>query len=147
LFVIGSWNCNPPTIKTEFLEIETLSGEPFKVSSLQGKPVFLNVWATWCRPCIEEFPFIDNLKKTFEKEGWKFVIVSDEKSEKIKSFETKTSFSFDYYKMKNRMQDFGITEIPQTYIINAKGEVVKSYTGANKWDSEQMMNELRDLIK
>ncbi len=145
--LLALFSCNPSTIKTEFLDMETLSETEFKVSSYEGSPVFLNLWATWCKPCVEEFPSVQKMKTEMEKEGWKFVIVSDEKIDKIKGFKSRMPYDFDYYHMKKRFSEFGVNSIPQTYILNKKGEVVMSYMGGMDWNSEANKNELRDLIK
>lgn len=127
--------------------METLEEKEFKVHSYAGSPVFLNLWATWCKPCVEEFPSIQKMKTEMEKEGWKFVIVSDEKIEKIQGFKNRMPYDFDYYHMKKRFKEFGVNAIPQTYILNRDGEVVMSYMGGMDWNSEANKNELRDLIK
>jgi len=139
--------CNPSTIKTEFLDLESLSEKPFKVSDYEGSPVFLNLWATWCKPCVEEFPSIQKMKTEMEKEGWKFVIASDEPISRIKAFKGRYPYDFDYLHLKKRLSEFGINSIPQTYILNKKGEVVMSYMGGMDWNSEDNKNDLRDLVK
>lgn len=145
--LIGIVSCNPSTINTEFMDMYTLDQEEFNVGKFIGKPVFLNMWATWCKPCVEEFPSIQKMKNEMEKEGWKFVFVSAEDFAKIDGFKKVKPYNFDYYHSKKKFSEYGVNAIPQTYILNKKGEVVMSYMGGMDWNSEANKNELRELVK
>lgn len=147
VFVLLTYSCNPTAIHVDLLKVEDLNGKPLDFESLKGNPVFLNIWATWCGPCIHEFPAIQNLKKEFEKEGWVFVLASDESKEKIRAFSEQRNFELDFYKMQQRLQDLGISSIPQTYILNSEGEVVKAISGGMIWDSPAMKDQLRKLVE
>ena len=74
------WSCTPAkerreeTIALENIELSNLNGEKINLSDQQGKTVFINFWATWCPPCIEELPLIDafyaaNQAKSFQVVG------------------------------------------------------------------------------
>ena len=52
------------------LEFATPSGKNLALSSLKGKPLLINFWATWCPPCVEELPLIDSFYQANLKNGW-----------------------------------------------------------------------------
>ena len=53
-----------------------LNDKPYRLSEFRGKVVFLNFWATWCKPCREEMPSMEILNKNFEKDGFVILAVS-----------------------------------------------------------------------
>lgn len=130
----------------EILAINDLDSEPFAISELKG-PAFINLWATWCLPCIMEFPSIQEIKEEMEPEGWNFLFVSTEEIEKIKKFQEENDFDFRYYHMSKKFREYGVTHLPYTYIVNAKGDVVMNYEGSKDWSTEASKRELRDLVK
>lgn len=50
------------------LELTYLNGDPFDASVFSGKPLLLNIWATWCQPCVEELPHLDELAKEYAEQ-------------------------------------------------------------------------------
>jgi thiol-disulfide isomerase/thioredoxin len=63
----------PPQPATE---LRDASGAPVTLAAFHGKPTLLNVWATWCAPCIEEMPTLGALKQTYAERGLNVVVVS-----------------------------------------------------------------------
>lgn len=65
----------------------TISGDTVSLSDLRGKKIYVDVWATWCAPCLEEFPFYSKLQKELEKHGITYLFVSvDQKSSNWTNF-------------------------------------------------------------
>jgi thiol-disulfide isomerase/thioredoxin len=63
----------------------SLSGEPVSFSTFRGRTVFMNVWATWCAPCVMEMPYIERLHRSLEGSQIAFVVVSQEDVENPRS--------------------------------------------------------------
>ena len=66
--------------------IRKLDGEEISFSQFRGKPVFLNVWATWCGPCVQEMPEIQALYESLKDSETAFVLLSEEELDEVKPF-------------------------------------------------------------
>ena len=122
-------------------------GEEVSMEHFRGKVIFINLWATWCPPCIAEMPGINSLYQEVEDEGVVFLMLSvDENFEKAKRFKEKKGFDFEVYKADGGIpQMFYSQSIPTTFIINAKGELVLTHTGMADYDTAEFKDFLRSL--
>lgn len=69
------------------LVVERLDGKPLALSSLRGKVVLLDVWASWCPPCLKELPMLDAMAKRLRSRGVEIVAVSvDQKRANVLKF-------------------------------------------------------------
>lgn len=139
--------CNVKEMKLSKIDLMDLEGNPVQLEELRGKPIFLNFWATWCPPCRKEKPAMERARQILEKEGFQFVLVSQEDMEIIKRFHESKPYGFNYLKTSNNIKLLGVFEIPQTYIYNSAGDVVFEHTGMMNWDSEETLAMLRDVVK
>lgn len=137
--------CNSKKIDAFNLPISDLEGNSASLDQYKGQVVFLNVWATWCGPCIQEMPNIKAAQELLTNEDVAFVLVSDEKIETIQRYVNKNDYDFDYFKLNESIKKHGIFSIPQTYILNKEGEVVQAITGPQEWEDVKWVNLLRDL--
>jgi thiol-disulfide isomerase/thioredoxin len=115
------------------------------LADFEGKKVLLNFWATWCRPCIAEMPSLERAKNILEQENYIFLSVSDESMEKINGFEEKNDWKFNYFKLQQRVTDFNIVSLPTTIVFDENGNEIWRHTGIEEWDSEDILNKLRQL--
>lgn len=131
--------------KIDRIKLEDLEGNEINLSEFKGKRVFLNLWATWCKPCIAEMPSIDRAFQHLQNEDFVFLVASDEKMEKILRFvDNRGDFSFQFVHMINSVYDLEAVALPTTLIINRNGEIVYDKAGAREWDSEDVLKELKD---
>lgn len=122
-----------------------MDGTPVALSSLRGKPVFLNIWATWCGFCIYEFPNIQRLYEDFKDEVH-FVLVSDEDPDLVTRWAKGDGAEFalpfcttpDGFPAK-----FSPRGYPTTYILAPDGRVAFQHSGFVAWDGENT----RDFLK
>lgn len=130
-------------------ELKTMDGKSLDFDNSTGQVKFINLWATWCPPCVGEMPEIQSLYKKFEgNENVKFYIVSfDDSSEKVKNFIDKNLYTFPIYmslsELPPKLQTKGI---PTTYILNKNNEIVVRKTGAANWSGDATVKILNDLI-
>lgn len=131
--------------------LSNLDGKEVKLSDYKGKVVFLNFWATWCRPCRYEMPFMENLKS--EMNGYDFVIlavsVDRAKTEKIKEFIKNNGYTFEVFHDSSRelhkIYQHQNQGIPTTYIIDKDGIIIEVSVGAEKWNSKERLSQFKAL--
>lgn len=111
----------------------------------EGKTIFLNFWATWCKPCIVEMPFIENAQNILEKEEVIFLLASGETVEEITEFKVSHDYKFNYVRVENS-EELDVQALPTTYIFNAEGKLVFSEMGSRKWDDSININMIRKIV-
>ena len=121
-----------------------LDGESFSLESYKGKTVILNLWATWCKPCIYEMPSISRASEILGEEAV-FLAASDESLEKIEGFREKyPDFKFQIIKLQESVLNFEVQVLPTTFIINEEGEIVSTIVGGREWDSPKQIDLIRN---
>jgi thiol-disulfide isomerase/thioredoxin len=132
--------------KTKQWQLYDYSLHPIHFYELnEEKPVFLNVWATWCPPCIAEMPGIMRLYKEFN-DKINFVLISNESPDKIKAYVMKNKYDSSPFYFYQQLPILLETEsIPTTYVIDKKGNVILVKKGAARWNSGRMRNILLRL--
>jgi peroxiredoxin len=136
---------------TDF-KLQSLSGKPVTLSSLRGKVVFLNVWATWCGPCREEMPSMETLYEAFkDRQDFVILAVSQDRRGRIavQPFVERNHLHFDILLDPDNVvgDAYNVSGVPETFIIDRKGRIVAHHMGAFDWsqtDVRQALNELLD---
>lgn len=126
------------------------TGQMRSLSDFQGDVIFLNIWATWCPPCIAEMPNIHSLYNRFkDDENISFVLVSmDEDFEKARQFIEKRNYDFPIYHYRKKTRGtYESTVIPTTYVISPDSKIVVEKRGFAKYDTEEFRTFLRDLSR
>ncbi|ASV30396.1 TlpA family protein disulfide reductase [Maribacter cobaltidurans] len=127
-------------------QLENLKGEKSYVKVGDGDITFMSYWATWCPPCIAEFPSIDDLYQDYG-DKINFVMISNEDPEKIRKFLEKKNFSVPAVVPKMEApEDLYEKTIPTNYIIDASGKIIIKEKGASDWNSEKVRQILDGLI-
>jgi thiol-disulfide isomerase/thioredoxin len=127
--------------------MRTLGGEEVRLSDLRGKVVFLNVWATWCPPCVGELPSIEKLAQSLKGEEVAFVLVSQEQAEVVRKFAENKQLRLPFYvSFGPPPKVFETNAIPATFVLNRRGEVVYQRIGSADWDTDKCRRFLRGLL-
>ncbi|MCH2450830.1 MAG: TlpA family protein disulfide reductase [Gracilimonas sp.] len=132
---------------TDF-EVTLLSGETFRLSGQKGNVVLMNIWATWCPPCREETPELEELYRKYKNEGYVTLGVSiDEQGESVvRPFMEEFNVTYPMYIDTDGtvMDKYGPTMgIPTTYIIGRQGKLRYFAVGAvSKKELEPRIKEL-----
>lgn len=127
-----------------------LEGKTVTFESLKGKVIFLNIWATWCPPCIAEMPNIHSLYKKMDPEKIAFVMLSVDEGgmEKVKKFVDKKGYTFPVYLPASQFpQEFYSDAIPTTFIISPEGRIVAKQEGMAEYDTKEVREFLQGLAK
>ncbi len=131
-------------------ELESLDGSMVKLSSYKGKVVFLNFWATWCPPCIEEMPSMQKLYDHFKDRGLEMIAVNlQEDKAAVKKFFDKHGLTFTAVLDKTGRvgSQYGARNIPTTYIIDRDGFVIAGTIGGKEWYTPEMIGFFESLLK
>lgn len=127
--------------------LKALDGAQISFEQFRGKPIFLNVWATWCGPCVDEMPDIQALYHSMKQENAAFVLVSEESLDEVKSFVEEQKLDAPVFVSGGELPElFETRGIPATFIIDAQGTVVFRRTGAAGWNNDACRNFLRELL-
>ncbi|HET6388336.1 TlpA family protein disulfide reductase [Hyphomicrobium sp.] len=122
------------------ITFQDAAGKDVKLSSLKGKTILLNLWATWCEPCREEMPALDRLQKELGSDKFEVVALSlDRKGyDASRKFldETKAN-NITLYVDPSAKQGMALKVLgmPTTILINKDGLEIGRLAGSAKWDS------------
>ena len=143
-----------PELSSEFPEASTqffFADEEGLVQSLaeyRGDVVFMNIWATWCPPCIAEMPSIQKLYDSVQDlENVTFLLVSmDEEFDKAIRFMENRNLDMPVYHFRNRAPGvYNSGLLPTTYVISSDGRLVLEKRGLAKYDTPEFEQFLREL--
>ena len=111
-----------------------------KLSDFRGKPLVINVWASWCTPCRAEMGSLDRLARRHNGKQFHIIGIStDDHADKAQAFVVGAGVSFDNYLDKNLVLEnmLGANRIPLTVLVDKDGKVVRKVYGAREWDSRE----------
>lgn len=118
------------------------------IANYRGKVVFLNIWASWCPPCIAEMPSINSLYKAYEERNDVvfLLITMDEDFEIARDFMAARDFDMPIYHYRGRDRSvFKSDLIPSTYVITPDGKIAMEKQGMAKYDTPQFKSFLEKL--
>lgn len=127
------------------------NGTVWNLADLRGKVVFVNFWATWCPPCREEMPSMVLLDRSMREQNKDFVmltILSNDDPEKGDAFVRSLGATFPVLADPDGKvaTAYGLTGVPETYIIDKKGILREKYIGAWPWASKGALDVLAKYL-
>lgn len=132
-------------------KLKTLDGKEVKLSDYRGKKVILNFWATWCPPCKEEIPQMEQYyKKQAKEDHVEILAVNLTKADKDKKYIQEFAKSYDITypilldEEGKQQEQYEIVTIPTTYFIDAKGKIQKKIIGPM---DQKMMSQAITTLK
>jgi cytochrome c-type biogenesis protein len=129
------------------VQMNSLTGDPIRLSDLKGKVVILNFWATWCVPCLEEIPAFNDLYRELKDKGIEIVGLSwNDSPEQIVEFEKDIPIDYKITFGGEELQSKfgGVPSLPTTYIIDKNGFIREKITGAR--DKARFEASVRPLL-
>jgi len=124
------------------------SGKIIDAETLRGKTIFINIWATWCPPCVAEMPSINELYKDFaDNEDIVFLMIAEDKDFEVsKAWIKRKELDLPIVELITPLPDLYETGVvPTTFVISPKEEVVVSKTGMANYDTRRFRKLIRKL--
>jgi thiol-disulfide isomerase/thioredoxin len=121
---------NAPQKLPDF-SLKSIDDKTIRSTSFNGKYVIINFWATWCPPCRKEMPDFIEFQKAHKDDVVILAISLDRKKNVVKPYADKTGMNFPVLYGSPEVADLfgGIASIPQTFIYDSSGKLVKHFTG------------------
>ncbi len=131
--------------------LQDTKGNKVTLSSLRGKVVLVNFWATWCPPCIEEMPSMERLHKYMAEEDFVMLAINTEQNGRtvVPEFLKKSPYTFPilYDDKSVAQQQYGVYKFPESFIVGKDGTVVEKIIGPLDWSSSKTVAYLKSLAK
>lgn len=141
--------------KVPNIQIKDLSGNMVEASSTlnDGKPTVISFWATWCKPCIRELNAISDYYPDWQEEtGVKVLAISIDDSRlssKVRPFVSSQGWDYEVYLDENSelKRALNVNNIPHTFLLNGKGEIVWQHTGYFPGDEDYLYEMVQKVAK
>lgn len=143
--------------KAIIFETTDMAGQKINLNDVIGKKVvLLNFWATWCEPCREEIPILNEIFKEFSQSDFYLIGMMEDEAPNddmlknaLARYRAKVPIDFAVFKDKNgAIADlYGTYQIPESYLIDLTGTVVYKHNGiVTSWDKKQLVAKIRELL-
>ena len=161
LLVIGAmWLTPRPTVSDDAaprigkpladFTLPDLQGRSVQLAALRGKVVFVNVWATWCQPCIEEMPTIQQLYERLHSRGLEILAVSLDPlgTQVVAPFMQSYRLSFPALLDTKSLVEhlYRTTGVPESFIVDKRGILVEKVVGPKDWAHPQLLAQFERLL-
>lgn len=134
----------------DFHALDPFTGKPASLADYRGKVLLINIWATWCDPCKVEMPAIQRLHELVPDSGFRILAVSvDQDAPKVVTDFTRAmglTFTILQDPTKKIQDGYQTTGVPESFVVNRDGQIVKKVIGAAQWDGPVNVNLIRSLL-
>lgn len=126
-----------------FRGVNVASGDTVSLDDYAGRVVLLNVWATWCGPCEAEMPSMQRLHDALRDQGLSIVAISVDAGARaaVRRWVVDRGLTFDvlHDREGHVERDYQTIAVPQSFVIDRDGIIVKKVIGAIEWDAPEQM--------
>jgi peroxiredoxin len=131
--------------------LKAVDGRSISLSSLRGKVVLVNFWATWCPPCREEMPSMEELYKNYAPGGLELLAINIEEDgpEFLPEFMREHPHSFPVlYDTEGAVRErYGVFQFPETFVVGRDGVIVDKVVGGIDWTSPRVLSEMNRHLR
>ncbi len=123
--------------------------DPINLDSLRGKVVYVDFWASWCVPCRQSFPWMDEMQRTFAKDGLVVVAVNVDhaRSDATKFLsEFSPAFRIAYDPDGVTAEQYHVHGMPTSFLIDREGKIQLQHAGFRARDREELAGRIRALL-
>jgi len=136
------------TERAQALMLVDADGKRHSMAEFKNKVTFINLWATWCPPCIAEMPSIENLYQKTNTEVAFIMLSRDRDFELAKAFIARKGYTFPiYYALEPLPEELSSTAIPATFVIAPGGRIAYSHKGMANYNNPEIEQFLLKLSK
>ncbi|CAM4207481.1 MULTISPECIES: TlpA disulfide reductase family protein [Shewanella] len=144
-------NVLPKAYPIEPVPFKDAQGKSIDFSQYRGQVVMVNMWATWCPPCVRELPAIDRFKGKFDPKQFRVLPISIDMNGKEKVEPFLASLGMDkfetYYDPQQQLGEvFPLDTIPATFILNQQGELIAFVRTFVDWDDDKAVKLIESFI-
>lgn len=144
-------NVLPKTFPIKPVAFNDVDGKAIDFSHYKGKVIMVNMWATWCPPCVRELPAIERLAAKFKSEDFALLPISidAEGKQQVQSFLNSlgmTEFNSYYDPEQNLGQVFPLDTIPATFILDQNGQLIAFVRSFVDWDDTKAISLIQGFI-
>jgi thiol-disulfide isomerase/thioredoxin len=154
VFTLAAFAGDAPEIGKSAPEFQatTFDGKKIQLSELQGKVVLIDFWASWCGPCRQEMPFLNELHHRYRKSPFEIMAINiDDKIENAKKFIERLSEPINFTIVGDSKQQipplYDIKGMPTSILIDKKGVIRFWHTGFKESNEEDYISEIDGLLK
>jgi thiol-disulfide isomerase/thioredoxin len=130
--------------------LQGLNGPPRKLSEFRGRPLLINVWASWCAPCRAEMASLERL--AWREPLGQFAVIgisTDDYPERARAWLKQSNATISHFidrqlEMENML---GATQLPLTVLVDAQGRVLEKVYGAREWDGPQALEFIAKTLR
>lgn len=115
------------------LTLNDLDGNPHSLSDYLGQVVLVNLWATWCPPCVEELPTLNSFYDDYAEDGFVIIGIDDgEELSVVKAYVARVGLDFPIWTDPDYLSEstFGTVNLPSSYVIDRRGQIRLQWVGA-----------------
>jgi len=138
------------TLTPRDFSLPLLNGGNVSLSDYRGKVVILNFWATWCPPCRDEMPSMENLYQRFHDNGLEILAVDLGEDVRIVS-QFIQFYGYTFPVLMDRSSRvgslYGIASIPTSFIIDREGKIIARIVGSIQWDTARIIAAFDALLR
>ena len=130
------------------VKLPGLNGE-IDLQTLRGKVVYLDFWASWCKPCVKSFPWMKQMKTTYASQGLEIVAVNLDKNRKLaEAFLEKVDVNFKiaFDPKGDSATAYKLRGMPSSYLIGRNGKLYATHIGFREKDKPKMEQAIKQLL-
>jgi thiol-disulfide isomerase/thioredoxin len=131
----------------DFSALIDLEGNAINLDDFNENILILNIWATWCKPCISEFESLEKVKEKFKDINVKIIAVSNEDLKLINSFLNKRKFDLDFIKLNGDLSYFNAYSLPTTIVFDKSGNEAFRLTGGVDFNTKNFIEKILNIEK
>ncbi|MGB5517099.1 MAG: TlpA disulfide reductase family protein [Gammaproteobacteria bacterium] len=129
--------------------LDGLNGQAKKFSDFEGKPLIINIWASWCGPCRAEMGSLEQLAQRYNGKEFNIIGIStDDYRTNAEAFIEQTEISFENFLDHKLLLEnmLGANTIPLTILVDADGRVLHKVRGSREWDSPEIISAIGEVF-
>lgn len=131
-------------------ELASMGGKPVNLAQYKGQVVMINFWATWCGPCRQEMPLLEQLHKKYKPMGFTMIGVNVEPDSTLAANWLKTTpvtFPILFDTKSDVSKLYAVSGMPSTVIVDRKGNLRWLHRGYKPGDENEYLNQIRALVR